>query len=43
MGIDPDFNDTLLHVSGNIAKDAIRSALGDWGKPQFIRPHNRVD
>lgn len=43
MGIDPDFNDTLMHVSGNLAKDAVRDALGEDGKPQYLRPHNRVE
>jgi hypothetical protein len=27
MGVDPDFNDTLMHVSGNLMKDAVREAL----------------
>jgi hypothetical protein len=29
MGIDPLFGDTLLHVSGNLMKDALKEALGD--------------
>lgn len=28
MGVDPDFNDTLMHVSGAVMKDAVRDALG---------------
>ncbi len=43
MGIDPDFQDTLMHVSGNIMKDSVKDALGDSAKPQYIRPHNRSD
>jgi len=27
MGVDPDFADTLMHVSGNLMKDAVRDAL----------------
>lgn len=27
MAVDPDFNDTLMHVSGNITKEAVRDAL----------------
>lgn len=27
MGVDPDFSDTLMHVSGNLTKDAVRDAL----------------
>jgi hypothetical protein len=27
MGVDPDFADTLMHVSGNLRKDAVRDAL----------------
>lgn len=28
MGVDPEFSDTLMHVSGNLLKDAVREALG---------------
>ncbi len=27
MGVDPDFADTLMHVSGNLMKEAVRDAL----------------
>jgi len=42
MGIDPLLGDTLLHVSGNIMKDALRDALGERGRPVTIRPAGYV-
>lgn len=41
MGKDPDFDDTLMHVSGNILKDEI----GEQVKPylKYIQPNNLVD
>ena len=33
MGKDPDFNDTLMHVSGNIMKEQVA---------EYVRPHRRV-
>jgi hypothetical protein len=38
MGIDPLYGDTLMHVSGNIMKDAIKDALGDDLPVSYIRP-----
>ena len=38
MGIDAQYGDTLMHVSGNIMKDAIRDALRDHIQTQYIRP-----
>ena len=38
MGIDPMHGDTLLHVSGNIMKDALKEGLGDKLQVQYIRP-----
>ncbi|MGB3714288.1 MAG: DUF166 family protein [Candidatus Promineifilaceae bacterium] len=43
MGIDPLFGDTLMHVSGNIMKDALKEALGSDLEIQFIRPSGFVD
>jgi hypothetical protein len=38
MGIDPLYGDTLMHISGNIMKDALREALGSNYQPQYFRP-----
>jgi len=38
MGIDPQYGDTLMHVSGNIMKDALREALGPHLQTRYIRP-----
>jgi hypothetical protein len=43
MGIDPLFGDTLMHVSGNIMKDALKEALGSDLEVQYIRPEGLVD
>lgn len=43
MGIDSLYGDTLMHVSGNLMKDALREALGDHLQVQMIRPAGRVD
>ena len=38
MGIDPLHGDTLMHVSGNIMKDALKEGLGDKLKVRYVRP-----
>lgn len=38
MGIDPLHGDTLMHVSGNIMKDALKESLGDKLKISYIKP-----
>lgn len=43
MGIDPLFSDTLMHVSGNLMKDALREALGDNLGTRYVRPDGRVE
>ena len=43
MGIDPLYGDTLMHVSGNIMKDALKEALGDKLEDGYIRPQGFVD
>jgi hypothetical protein len=43
MGIDPLFGDTLMHVSGNIMKDALKKALGDNLVVPMIRPAGYVE
>lgn len=43
MGIDPQYGDTLMHVSGNIMKDALREALGDNLQVHYIRPGGYIE
>jgi hypothetical protein len=38
MGIDVDFDDTLMHVSGNIFKDEIGEQVKPYRKIQYIVP-----
>lgn len=41
MGKDPDFDDTLMHVSGNLLKDDIGEQLKPYQK--YIQPTSRTD
>ena len=43
MGIDQQLNDTLMHVSGNILKDAVRDALKPYLSTRYISPDGHVD
>ena len=43
MGIDPLYGDTLMHVSGNIMKEALKEALGEYLEAGCIRPQGYVD
>ncbi len=43
MNIDRDYQDTLMHVSGNIVKKAFRQALGEHVRPGYFRPDGFVD
>jgi len=38
MGIDPQYGDTLLHVSGNLMKEALKEALSAHLQVRYIRP-----
>ena len=38
MGIDPLYSDTLMHISGNLMKDALKEALGKYLQARYIRP-----
>jgi hypothetical protein len=42
MGIDDDFNDTILHVSGNIMKDRIKTELHDHIRIRYIVPGKKA-
>jgi len=43
MGIDDDFADTLMHVSGNIAKEEVGEQIRPHITVQYFVPHGRVD
>jgi hypothetical protein len=38
MGKDPDFGDTLMHVSGNVLKDNVGAQLKPFKRIQYIEP-----
>ena len=42
-GLDPLYGDTLMHVSGNIMKEALKEALGEYLEAGYIRPQGYVD
>lgn len=43
MGIDPQYSDTLMHVSGNLMKDALNEALAPYRQVRYWRPAGHVD
>jgi hypothetical protein len=43
MGIDIDFSDTLLHISGNIMKDKVAEQVKPYKPIQYLTPGFRVD
>ncbi|MCA9935983.1 MAG: hypothetical protein H6662_09115 [Ardenticatenaceae bacterium] len=43
MGIDPDFNDTLMHVSGNVLKDEVAQAVRPYRRITYISPGKRSE
>ena len=44
MAIDPDYNDTLLHVSGNVLKDEVAWQVKPYKDPvRYLRPSGKVD
>lgn len=38
MGIDPDYGDTLMHISGNILKDNVGEQVKPFKRVQIFRP-----
>ena len=40
---DPDFNDTLMHVSGNLLKDNVGRQVKPFKRVTMIRPSGRVE
>jgi len=43
MGIDIDYDDTLMHVSGNILKDNVAKQVKPFKKTIYLRPGTRSD
>ena len=43
MGIDSDFGDTLMHVSGNIMRDEIARQVKPYKRVNYIAPGKRSD
>lgn len=43
MGVDNDYNDTLLHVSGNIFRDAFSEAVKPYRQVHFFKPEGFVE
>jgi hypothetical protein len=43
MNKDPDYLDTLMHVSGNLLVDALKDNLGAHLSTIYLRPQGRVD
>ncbi len=41
MGIDPDYGDTLMHISGNILKDNVGQQVKPFKRIQYVRPGTR--
>jgi thymidylate synthase len=43
MGIDPDFADTLMHVSGYILRDEVGRQVKPYKRVQYVRPGIKED
>ncbi|MCA9973968.1 MAG: hypothetical protein KC425_27340 [Anaerolineales bacterium] len=43
MGIDPDYDDTLMHVSGNILKDEVAAGVRPYRRVNYLRPGKRAE
>jgi hypothetical protein len=43
MGIDPDFSDTLMHVSGFILRDKVGEQVKPYKQVQYVRPGIKED
>jgi len=43
MGIDDDFADTLMHVSGNVTKEEVQAQIRPYVSVQYFVPHGRVE
>jgi hypothetical protein len=43
MGIDLDYGDTLMHISGHLMRDEIASQVNELKQKRYLRPEGRVD
>ena len=43
MGIDDDFADTIMHVSGHIMQDGIKQQIAPFVTVMYFTPHGKVD
>jgi hypothetical protein len=43
MGIDADFGDTLMHVSGNVLKDDVAEQVKPYRRITYITPGTQSD
>ena len=43
MGIDPDYGDTLMHISGNILRDAVGEQVKPFKQIHYIAPGQRSE
>ena len=43
MGVDVDFDDTLMHVSGNLLKDAVGEQIKPYKDTRYITPGTRSE
>lgn len=43
MGIDGDYGDTLMHISGNILRDEVAAQIRPFRQVQYIAPGKRSD
>jgi hypothetical protein len=43
MSVEDDFSDTLMHVSGNIAKEEVKEQVKDYVEVQYFTPQGRSD
>ncbi len=42
MTIDPDYGDTLMHVSGNILREEVADQVAAWRQVAYLRPQGYV-
>ncbi len=43
MGVDPDYGDTLMHISGNFIKDDVGEQVKPFKRVQYIAPGERSE
>lgn len=43
MGVDDDFADTIMHISGHIMKEAVKTEVEDHVEVRYMRPGKKAD